>query len=239
MLHLKSLITLFIPLSLLFVGPAKADVIQWEDKKEKIEDQREDIQKELEAAETKIDALPDDQKEEVINQTIKLSMEDNKLAAYQTAYEKAIELQIGRISTGKIKDFSFVPIKKLLPGQTAPSEYIPIYKAAGERYGVDWFVLAAIHKIETNFSRVKVMISSVNAQGHMQFMPATFKAYGVDGNGDGIKSAWNLQDAIFSAAHYLSESGYSKDIRKAIWHYNHATWYVNDVIETATRIKSS
>ena len=82
------------------------------------------------------------------------------------------------------------------------------------------------------------MVSYAGAIGHMQFMPATFSAYGVDGNQDGIKSAWNLEDSIFSAANYLIASGYKTDIRKAIWHYNHAEWYVNDVLARAGRIKN-
>jgi membrane-bound lytic murein transglycosylase B len=41
----------------------------------------------------------------------------------------------------------------------------------------------------------------------MQFMPATWKAYGVDANGDGKKDPYNPVDAIFAAARYLKAAG--------------------------------
>lgn len=80
------------------------------------------------------------------------------------------------------------------------------------------------------------MISSANAVGHMQFMLATFRAYGVDGNGDGRRSPWQLEDAVYSAANYLSSSGYQKNVRKAIWHYNHSESYINEVLGIAAGI---
>ena len=52
------------------------------------------------------------------------------------------------------------------------------------------------------------MISSVGAVGHMQFMPSTFEAYGVDGDGNGQISPWSLPDSVFSAANYLSANGF-------------------------------
>lgn len=224
----KTILFFLVPFLLLVGSPAHANVKEWENEKNKIYQERREIKaKFLEASEKEI---------------IMLVQQDNKLASYQTAYETAIEYvemdtKEQRPTTDHIVSFSFSPAK-LLPGQKVPTEYIPIYKAAGERYDVDWFVLAAIHEIETDFSRLKTMVSSVGAQGHMQFMPKTFTAYGVDGNNDGNISAWNLEDSIYSAANYLSESGYKKDIRKAIWHYNHAEWYINDVLETAGRIKN-
>ncbi|MBU8733716.1 lytic transglycosylase domain-containing protein [Cytobacillus oceanisediminis] len=220
----KGLFLLLLPLFLFFGTPAKADIGEWQLEKEKIEAQRAEIKTKIKTAEG--------------NEKIKLGMEDNKLAAYQKAYEQAISyVQPDQIDAAAFYDLS-IPAA-ILPGQSVPEEYKNIYKAAGERFGVDWYVLAAIHDIETDFSRIKLMVSSAGAIGHMQFMPSTFSAYGVDGNGDGRKDPWNLEDAIHSAANYLAASGYKKDIRKAIWHYNHADWYVNDVIETAARIRLS
>ncbi|WP_348625403.1 peptidoglycan DD-metalloendopeptidase family protein (plasmid) [Paenibacillus peoriae] len=62
-----------------------------------------------------------------------------------------------------------------------PAEFIPIYKAAEEKYGVPWNLLAAVHRIETRFSTLKPMISKVGAEGHMQFMPCTFVGWGAPG----------------------------------------------------------
>ena len=61
-------------------------------------------------------------------------------------------------------------------------------------------------------------------------MPATWKAYGVDGNNDGLMDPYNPVDAIFAAARYLKAAGADKDIRGAVFAYNHADWYVDSVL---------
>ncbi|MDX8153852.1 lytic murein transglycosylase [Patulibacter brassicae] len=110
-----------------------------------------------------------------------------------------------------------------------PPFLLPIYQAAGVQYGVRWEVLAAINEIETDYGR-NLNVSSAGALGWMQFMPATWKAYGVDANGDGEKDPYNPVDAIFAAARYLRAAGAEKDLRKAIFAYNHADWYVDSVL---------
>jgi murein DD-endopeptidase MepM/ murein hydrolase activator NlpD len=64
----------------------------------------------------------------------------------------------------------------------------------------------------------------------MQFMPSTWKAYGIDANGDGRKDPYNPVDAICAAARYLKAAGGDTDLRQAIFAYNHATWYVDEVM---------
>ncbi len=121
--------------------------------------------------------------------------------------------------------------------EEVPSEYIPIYKAAEEEYGVPWYLLAAHHRVETKFSTMKTLVSPVGAEGPMQFMPCTFVGwshpscsglgkgnipvsektdpdviekyggYGVDANGDGKADPYQIEDAIFSAANYLAQNG--------------------------------
>ncbi|CAA9504573.1 MAG: GH23 / GH103 [uncultured Solirubrobacteraceae bacterium] len=113
-----------------------------------------------------------------------------------------------------------------------PPFLLPIYQAAGTEYGVRWEVLAAINEIETDYGR-NVNVSSAGALGWMQFMPATWKAYGVDANGDGRKDPYNPVDAIFAAARYLKAAGADKDLYKAIFAYNHADWYVDSVLMRA------
>jgi len=113
-----------------------------------------------------------------------------------------------------------------------PPFLMPIYEAAGIEYGVAWEVLAAINEIETDFGR-NLNVSSAGALGWMQFMPATWKQYGVDANGDGKKDPYNPVDAIFAAARYLRAAGADKDLRKAVFAYNHAGWYVDSVIMRA------
>ncbi len=107
------------------------------------------------------------------------------------------------------------------------------YVAAADRYKVPWTLLAAIGMEETGHGRNNTA-SSAGAQGLMQFMPATFATYGVDGNGDGVVDIRNDADSIMSAANYLTQAGVSRGgdggVRRAIFAYNHADWYVNDVL---------
>ena len=116
-----------------------------------------------------------------------------------------------------------------------PPFLLPIYQAAGIEYGVRWEVLAAINEIETNYGR-NLNVSSAGALGWMQFMPASWEAYGVDGNRDGLKDPYNPVDAIFAAARYLRAAGADTDLRAAIFAYNHADWYVDSVILRARYI---
>jgi hypothetical protein len=113
-----------------------------------------------------------------------------------------------------------------------PPFLLPIYQAAGMQYGVRWEVLAAINEIETDYGR-NLNISSAGAVGWMQFMPPTWAMYGVDANGDGVKDPFNPVDAIFAAARYLRAAGADTDIRRAVFAYNHADWYVDSVLMRA------
>ncbi|MDX6683574.1 MAG: hypothetical protein QOG94_3613, partial [Solirubrobacteraceae bacterium] len=116
-----------------------------------------------------------------------------------------------------------------------PVFLLAIYQAAGIQYGVRWEVLAAINEIETDYGR-NLNVSSAGALGWMQFMPPTWKQYGVDANRDGRTDPFNPVDAIFAAARYLKAAGADHDLRKAIFAYNHADWYVNSVLSRARLI---
>jgi murein DD-endopeptidase MepM/ murein hydrolase activator NlpD len=116
-----------------------------------------------------------------------------------------------------------------------PPFLLPLYQAAGIEYGVPWEVLAAINEIESDYGR-NLNVSSAGAVGWMQFMPATWTTYGVDANGDGQKDPLNPADAIFAAARYLRAAGADKDLRAAIFAYNHANWYVDSVVLRAQLI---
>jgi cell wall-associated NlpC family hydrolase len=107
-----------------------------------------------------------------------------------------------------------------------------IWMAAGSTYGIPWNVLAAINKVETNFG-ANLGPSSAGAVGWMQFMPSTWARWGIDANGDGVADPDNPTDAIFSAARYLAGCGGQFDIARAVYCYNHATWYVNEVMGLA------
>ena len=95
-----------------------------------------------------------------------------------------------------------------------------------------WQVLAAINKIESDFGR-NMGPSSAGAVGWMQFMPDTWLRWGMDANGDGLADPWNPDDAVFAAARYLAAAGAHDDISRAVFAYNHAQWYVDEVLGLA------
>jgi murein DD-endopeptidase MepM/ murein hydrolase activator NlpD len=110
-----------------------------------------------------------------------------------------------------------------------PPFLLPIYQACGTEYGIPWEVLASINKIETAFG-TNLNVSTAGAVGWMQFLPSTWETYGVDANGDGRKDPYNPVDAICAAASYLKASGGAGDLYNAILSYNHADWYVQEVL---------
>ncbi|HEY0344837.1 MAG TPA: lytic murein transglycosylase [Solirubrobacteraceae bacterium] len=116
-----------------------------------------------------------------------------------------------------------------------PPFLLPIYQAAGTEFGVRWEVLAAINEIETDYGR-NLDVSSAGALGWMQFLPQTWALYGTDANRDGRSDPFNPVDAIFAAARYLKAAGADQDLRKAIFAYNHADWYVESVLMRARLI---
>lgn len=119
-----------------------------------------------------------------------------------------------------------------LPETRSYEQLQQLWYRAGDAYGIPWHVLAAINKIESNFGR-NMGPSSAGAVGWMQFMPDTWLRWGTDGNGDGLADPWNPDDAVFSAARYLAAAEGRTDISRAIFAYNHAQWYVDDVLELA------
>jgi hypothetical protein len=110
-----------------------------------------------------------------------------------------------------------------------PPFLLPIYQACGTEYGIPWEVLASINKIETAFG-TNMGPSTAGAVGWMQFLPSSWEMYGLDANGDGRKDPYNPVDAICAAAHYLKVAGGSNDLYHAIFAYNHADWYVQEVL---------
>jgi soluble lytic murein transglycosylase-like protein len=112
--------------------------------------------------------------------------------------------------------------------------YMELYAAAAAAYGFgpDWYILAAVGKVESDHGRV-MGPSSAGAMGPMQFMPTTWEASGVDGNGDGVANVMDPEDAIPAAASYLQDGGAPQDWYRALYSYNHADWYVKKVLAVA------
>jgi murein DD-endopeptidase MepM/ murein hydrolase activator NlpD len=131
-----------------------------------------------------------------------------------------------------IADFGPAPIgvpNFVIDQFTIPPFLLPIYQACGTQYGIPWQVLASINRIETAFG-TNLNVSTAGALGWMQFMPSTWEMYGVDANNDGRKDPYNPVDAICAAARYLKAAGGQSDLRRSIFAYNHADWYVDEVL---------
>jgi peptidoglycan hydrolase CwlO-like protein len=108
------------------------------------------------------------------------------------------------------------------------------YKEAAKQYGIgeDWYVLAAVGKVESNHGE-NMGSSSAGAMGPMQFLPSTWETAGVDGNGDGVANIMDPRDAIPAASRYLETGGAPEDWYRALFTYNHADWYVVKVLGVA------
>ena len=119
-----------------------------------------------------------------------------------------------------------------------PARYLRLYQTTAGRYGLDWAILAAIGAIESGHRRNNGP-SSAGALGPMQFMPATWQQYGIDANGDGQRDIRDPEDAIPSAAGLLRAAGAPANYRQALFAYNHADWYVNQVVAQADLYRGS
>jgi hypothetical protein len=131
-----------------------------------------------------------------------------------------------------VADFGPAPIgvpNFVIDQFSIPPFLLPIYQACGTQYGIPWEVLAGINRIETAFG-TNLNVSTAGAVGWMQFMPSTWKMYGVDANNDGRRDPYNPVDAICAAARYLKAAGGDQDLRQGIFAYNHADWYVDEVL---------
>jgi membrane-bound lytic murein transglycosylase B len=125
------------------------------------------------------------------------------------------------------------PLRTRTPrvGPPAPaSKLLSYYHEAERRFAVPWRVLAAVNFVESAFGKVRSE-SAAGAQGPMQFMPATWRAYGLGGD------VHDPHDAILGAANYLRASGGRHNIRGALHAYNPSSTYVDAVLRYARRVR--
>ena len=130
--------------------------------------------------------------------------------------------------------------KVVTPQSSKPKTYRDLYIASA-RYcpGLRWQVLAAIGQVESGHGR-NVGPSSAGALGPMQFLPSTWAYAGVDGDGDGKADIMDPYDAVPAAALYLCRAGAAngqQGLYDAIFSYNHADWYVKEVLDLAARYR--
>jgi hypothetical protein len=138
----------------------------------------------------------------------------------------AAERDLLRLSKG-------TPKRKLQVGEPPPlSDLVSFYHEAQQRYGVAWNYLAAIHFVETKFSRVK-SDSSAGAKGPMQFIPSTWRIYGDGGD------IHDPHDAILAAANLLHANGAPPNYARALRSYNDSGLYVDAVTRYAREIAAN
>ena len=169
-----------------------------------------------------------------------------KIATAVTAFAVAVSMLGGGI--GKAVVDALFGADGTQPSQEAladiPADYLTLYQeAAPVCPGLDWSILAAIGKIESDHGRSKLTgiaegtENSAGARGPMQFLQSTFDSvvarHPLPPDGQNPPSPWDKHDAVYAAAYYLCDEGASKDIRKALFAYNHADWYVKKVLAQA------
>ncbi|MGI4896150.1 MAG: lytic murein transglycosylase [Janthinobacterium lividum] len=162
-------------------------------------------------------------------------------AQLQAAEEAAAALAVARAAAAALAA-SAVSNAAVVHARTVPLDYATLYQQAAQTCpGMRSSLLAAVGQVESGHGRT-MGPSSAGALGPMQFMPATFAAYAVDGDGDGRTDVMDPADAIFSAAKYLCANGAGQGRSGesgAVFRYNHADWYVNMVQRIADEMDSS
>jgi cell wall-associated NlpC family hydrolase len=143
-----------------------------------------------------------------------------------------------------------------------PPPYLLDFEASGARFGVPWEVLAGIYRLECDFGTSTLPgcapVGSENpygAQGPGQFLPGTWRTglaphqvipvgpptastvegFATDGDGDGLADPWDPADAVASTARMLAADGAPRDLRDAVFAYNHSSAYVDQVLALASR----
>jgi soluble lytic murein transglycosylase-like protein len=123
------------------------------------------------------------------------------------------------------------PLRSFRAGTPLPAGVLlSYYRQAERRFGVGWHVLAAVNFVESGFGRIRSP-SSAGALGPMQFMPPTWRAYGLGGD------VFKARDAVMGAANYLRASGAPGDYWGALYHYNRSDDYVEAVLRYAGLMK--
>jgi len=124
-----------------------------------------------------------------------------------------------------------LPSPTIKVGRAPPAAtLLGYYRAAERRFGVPWDVLAAVNFVETKFGKIR-NTSAAGAQGPMQFIPATWRRYGLGGDVN------DPHDAILGAANYLQASGAPRNLRRALHAYNPSRAYVDAVLRYARRMR--
>jgi soluble lytic murein transglycosylase-like protein len=110
-----------------------------------------------------------------------------------------------------------------------PGTLLAYYREGERRFHVSWRVLAAVNFVESAFNKLRSR-SAAGAQGPMQFIPATWRVYGLGGD------VHDPHDAILGAANYLHAAGAPAHLRRALHAYNPSAAYADAVLRYSRRI---
>jgi hypothetical protein len=133
-------------------------------------------------------------------------------------------------------------------GQVPPEQLTLMQQVATSApCALPWTALAAVASVESGFGKNADQLSSAGAYGYGQFLEGTWHSYGgdipwrtTDSNelakpvGE-RRDSTNYRYALPAMARYLCASGAGQDLRKALYAYNHADWYVAEVVQLAAR----
>jgi soluble lytic murein transglycosylase-like protein len=190
--------------------------------------------KELDAALDRWDKTPPPPRDVTLlalyqQRVLRLLAHDPALAAKVTARYPAIADDV-TARRDLIRLTPATPGPPLRVGKAEPPQrLLGWYRQAQRRYGVRWQLLAAVNFVESAFNKVRNN-SGAGAQGPMQFIPATWAAYGLGGD------VHDPHDSILGAANYLAANGGAHDEARALYHYNPSQLYVDAVRRLARRL---
>jgi membrane-bound lytic murein transglycosylase B len=88
---------------------------------------------------------------------------------------------------------------------------------------------------ELKLDPLTVRGSAAGAFGFPQFLPTSYLRYGVDGNGDGRVSLFDMDDAAASCARFLAANGWRPGLtlaeeRRVLWQYNRSDAYIDTIL---------
>jgi len=162
---------------------------------------------------------------QVVEEPLKIELAESVYQAKKKAEQAKASVQIARAS--EVTATAGTPD----PGSEVKRQWV---QKAAETFSIDWKVLEAVWQVESGQTWYTSRGSSAGARGPCQFMPGTWRGYAMDGNGDGIKDAYDARDCLFGAAKLLATNGAAAgNWYQALLRYNHADWYVRKVLAIA------
>jgi len=167
---------------------------------------------------------------------VKIAKLEQKIVPGESAVQtqERMAAEVAKVSLEAANAAKIASASKKIVADIDPSDFDGLYRSAGVAYGIDWRILKAIHYVETGASGSISKKNPSGATGPMQFIPSTWRYYGVDGNSDGSVDITNVSDSIYAAANYLAASGGARNgYKTALWSYNPSSRYFSKVIEVA------